>query len=246
MELDRIVREFAVVMEAVDRRRPQAASHRDATWFYQPGIGPFAEDAAVAMTVAQMQAADPDVYADAEAALPRERPCVRPVERALGSRHRTHRRFVMFKRETHEEKAAKAAAKDAEKVAKAEAKARAEWLASPVGRATTARDTGAHFFQIDLDLTAMERSAWAAADARSGYNVTERRQGSHADTLGQIEAVGWRLEHAGYVFIQTGQVSRDKLMSSGQEVGVQGRVVGVYLFRRVDKINGVVAGSDAG
>jgi hypothetical protein len=44
-------------METVDRRRPQASSHRDATRLYQPGIGPFGEDAAVAMTVAEMQAA---------------------------------------------------------------------------------------------------------------------------------------------------------------------------------------------
>ena len=138
----------------------------------------------------------------------------------------------MFKKETQEEKDAKAAAKAAEQAAKEQEQAYQAWLASPVGQATAARDGGAQFFQIDLDLTAMERSAWAAADAKSGYNVTERRKGNHADTLGQIDTVGWRLEHAGYVFIQTGQVSRDKMLASGQEVGVQGRVTGIYLFRR--------------
>ncbi len=35
-------------MEVVEHRRPHAASHRDAVGLYQPGIGPFGEDAAVA------------------------------------------------------------------------------------------------------------------------------------------------------------------------------------------------------
>lgn len=52
MELDQIVHDFAAAMKAVDHRRPQAVSSRDATRLYQPGIGPFAEDAVVAMTVA--------------------------------------------------------------------------------------------------------------------------------------------------------------------------------------------------
>jgi hypothetical protein len=56
MELGQIVRDFAAAMEVVDHRRPQSASSRDATRLYQPGIGPFAEDAAVAMTAAEMQA----------------------------------------------------------------------------------------------------------------------------------------------------------------------------------------------
>jgi hypothetical protein len=66
VNLGQIVHDFAQAMEAVDHRRPQAASHRDATRLYQPGIGPFGEDAAVAMTVAEMQAADTSTYADDE------------------------------------------------------------------------------------------------------------------------------------------------------------------------------------
>ena len=64
VNLGQIVHDFARAMEAVDHRRPQAASHRDATRLYQPGIGPFGEDVAVAMTVAEMQTADPSTYAD--------------------------------------------------------------------------------------------------------------------------------------------------------------------------------------
>jgi hypothetical protein len=63
MDLRQIVRDFAEGMEAADHRYPQAASHRDATRLYRPGIGPFSEDAAVAMSLAEMQAARGDAYA---------------------------------------------------------------------------------------------------------------------------------------------------------------------------------------
>jgi hypothetical protein len=64
VDLGQIVRDFALAMETVDHRRPQAASQRNAARLYQPGIGPFGEDAAVAMTVAEMQAANKAAYAD--------------------------------------------------------------------------------------------------------------------------------------------------------------------------------------
>jgi hypothetical protein len=65
MELERIVHDFALAMEAVDHRRPQAMSHRTAARPYRPGIGPFAEDDAVARTVAEMQAAGGTAYQNA-------------------------------------------------------------------------------------------------------------------------------------------------------------------------------------
>jgi hypothetical protein len=64
MKLQKFVRDFAVAMEAVDRRRPQATSSRTATLRYRPGIGPFAEDDAIAMTVTEMNAADSTTYAN--------------------------------------------------------------------------------------------------------------------------------------------------------------------------------------
>jgi hypothetical protein len=65
VDLGQFVRDFALAMETVDHRRPQPASYRDAARLYQPGIGPFGEDAAVAMTVAEMQEADKNAYANA-------------------------------------------------------------------------------------------------------------------------------------------------------------------------------------
>ena len=64
MDLGQIVRDFARAMEIIDHRAPQASSHRDAARLYQPGIGPFGEDAAVAMTLAEMQASS-NAYSDA-------------------------------------------------------------------------------------------------------------------------------------------------------------------------------------
>ena len=55
------------------------------------------------------------------------------------------------------------------------------------------------------------------------------------DILGQIEEVGWHLEHVGYVFVETGEVARSKVMSSGLVSRTQGYVEGIYLFRRVPK-----------
>jgi hypothetical protein len=65
VDLSRIVRDFALAMETVDHRSPQASSHRNATRLYQPGIGPFGEDAAVAMTITEMQTRHKDTYANA-------------------------------------------------------------------------------------------------------------------------------------------------------------------------------------
>src|SRR5215831_13627973 len=62
MDLGQLVRDFATGMEAADHRRPQAASQRVATRLYQPGIGPFGEDAAVALTLAEMRAAHDGSY----------------------------------------------------------------------------------------------------------------------------------------------------------------------------------------
>ena len=53
MELEQFVRDFAKAMKAADGLRPQAKSSRSGR-LYQAGIGPFAEDRAVDLTVAQL------------------------------------------------------------------------------------------------------------------------------------------------------------------------------------------------
>ncbi len=127
-------------------------------------------------------------------------------------------------------KAQKAQEKAAEKEQRATATALAAWQETPVGKAQAAYDADAGFFQIQLELSEVARSAWSSS--YQSYSVRKKAKAGHADTLSAIEAVGWHLEHAGYVYVMTGQISRDKFLSSGQETGVMGKVEGVYLFRR--------------
>lgn len=101
---------------------------------------------------------------------------------------------------------------------------------SPVGQAQRARDEGARFFQIELPHSTVSGYAnlmWSAA----GTSQTVIQHGGAPDVLGQIEEVGWRLENVSHVFMETGQSSRDKFLASGQQTVVQGKVVGIYLFR---------------
>ena len=66
----------------------------------------------------------------------------------------------------------------------------------------------------------------------SGVVETKTRvRSDQPHVLEQIEAEGWHLEHIGYVFQETGAVSRDKLLSSGQVQQVTGQIIGIYLFR---------------
>jgi hypothetical protein len=123
----------------------------------------------------------------------------------------------------------RAAAKQRAREEKDRAASEERQLATPLGRATEAFEAGSAFFEIQLDAAETERKFGASAyDSLSG--PTERT--GHADVLGQIEAVGWHLEHMASVFVMTGQTSRDKFMSSGQDVGVYGKVINTYLFRR--------------
>jgi hypothetical protein len=135
-----------------------------------------------------------------------------------------------------EERAAERAQRDADeatdKAAQAEKAKSAEeerqhaaFLATPVGAATAAREAGQEFFEVQLQVGAHAGSAgFGSADGR-------RSTASSAAILGDIEKLGWRLEHAGYVYMVTGETSTDRVFVTGQAVAVSGIVVGVYLFR---------------
>ena len=118
-----------------------------------------------------------------------------------------------------------AARADRARVAEEERK-RAEFLATPVGAATAARDAGQEFFEIQLEVGA--HSGTASFGSAQGQRTTS----SSAGILGDIEQVGWRLEHAGYFYMLTGETSTKKVLVSGDETVVSGVTVGVYLFRR--------------
>jgi hypothetical protein len=67
-----------------------------------------------------------------------------------------------------------------------------------------------------------------------GTKDMKKTETTHADVLGGIEREGWKLADVGYVFEQTGSVSRDKFYSPGQTASVTGNIIGVSLFRRAD------------
>jgi hypothetical protein len=106
------------------------------------------------------------------------------------------------------------------------------WWASPVGVATAAKQNCDAFFQIEIaHETLRARNAFFA---RPELTPTSNRHPGSTDMLGQIEAIGWRLEHVNFVWIQTGEQSRDRgLGFQGSTTSISGRVVGIYLFRAV-------------
>lgn len=129
---------------------------------------------------------------------------------------------------TDEQKAAERAA-EAELIEEQRREAAAaEYAASPVGRALSAFTSGAQFFQIELTVSQLggEVSFFGSS------NSSVKHVGEASDVLGQIEQVGWHLEHAGWTFIETGATSSDAIFGSGQGTVTQGEVTGIYLFRR--------------
>lgn len=106
-----------------------------------------------------------------------------------------------------------------------EQRKRDAFLSTPVGAATAAKEAGQPFFEIQLEVGAHRGSA--------GFGSAEGRRStsSSAGTLGEIEKLGWRLEHAGYYFMITGETSTGRVLVSGEATAVSGVTVGVYLFR---------------
>jgi hypothetical protein len=122
------------------------------------------------------------------------------------------------------EAAAAAARAEQERVAEEQRKRKA-FLASAVGAATTAKESGQAFFEVQLQAGGHEGT--------SGFGSTTSRRTakSSATTLEEIEKVGWRLEHASYFFMLTSETSSDRIFATGQTTAVNGVTIGVYLFR---------------
>ena len=105
---------------------------------------------------------------------------------------------------------------------------RAEYLATPVGAATAAKEAGQTFFEVQLEVAQHLGSAgFGSADGR-------RTTASSAQTLEAIEQLGWRLENVGYYFMTTGETSTGKVFLSGEATAISGVAMGVYLFRSAE------------
>ena len=117
--------------------------------------------------------------------------------------------------------------RDQAKLAKAYEKALETFWASPVGQARKAFEAGDHVFQYSIDVLNQQAIILAMIGS-----TTSRRQQDPSAVLNAVCREGWELVNGDFVFLQQGQQSRDKFMSSGQNVAIKGAVVGYYLFRR--------------
>lgn len=93
--------------------------------------------------------------------------------------------------------------------------------------ARKARLAGQTVFQVDLPLST---TRGVAIPLTGAFAKTTPQDGS-SHVIQDVEAEGWRLEHAGYVYRLTGSDSRQKVTMGGQEGAFSGEVVGIYLFR---------------
>jgi len=101
------------------------------------------------------------------------------------------------RRKQEEAAQAEAARARADRLAEQE-RLRTEFLATPLGEATTAKEAGQEFLEIQLEVGGVGGSA------SFGMASGSRKAASSAETLAEIEQVGWRLEHANY---QVGRVA---------------------------------------
>ncbi|MGN6794206.1 MAG: hypothetical protein ACTHJW_17620 [Streptosporangiaceae bacterium] len=129
------------------------------------------------------------------------------------------------RRAREEEQATQEAARAEQARLAEEQRQRAAFLATPIGAATAAKEQGQPFFEIQLQVGGHVGTAgFGTADGR-------RSTSSSAAVLGEIEKLGWRLEHAGYYFMITGETSTQRMFVSGEATAVSGATIGVYLFR---------------
>jgi hypothetical protein len=143
---------------------------------------------------------------------------------------------ALLKKDTPEEAAAKeqrrreqAAAKTEEKRSKAFDNAWNAFWTSPVGRARAAYRNGDHVFQYSIDVMNQQ----AIIVAMVGSKTTSRTVDPTA-ILNAVCSEGWEIVSADFPFVMTGQQSRDKFLSSGQNVAIAGTVLGYYVFKRCD------------
>lgn len=149
---------------------------------------------------------------------------------ALAGEPDRKRRFGKSDDEKEAQRLAKQAAdleRSLDKQGKKQEQEQQAFLHSPPGKARTAFARGDAVFQYELDV--MTQQAIIVAMLGSG---TSKKSTDPTDVLNAVCREGWKLVTGSFVFIHEGEQSRDKFMSSGQNVAVKGRVMGYYLFNR--------------
>jgi hypothetical protein len=144
--------------------------------------------------------------------------------------------MALIARKSDEQKADEAAAKarrqadDQERRRLAEIdKAREAFFRTPGGQARHAFERADHVFQYSIDV--MNQQAIIIAMVGS---TTTRKTRDPVAILNSVCHEGWELVNGSFVFVEQGQQSRDKFLSSGQNIAVKGAVIGYYLFKRCE------------
>ncbi|HVV12479.1 hypothetical protein [Amycolatopsis sp.] len=144
--------------------------------------------------------------------------------------------MALIKKKTPEEVAAEQAAKERQRREAAEHKRlqevqreREAFNRSPAGRARTGFARGDQVFQYAIDVMNQR----AVIVAMVGGTTTKQTSDPVA-VLNSVCQEGWELVNGSFVFVEQGQESRDKFMSSGQNVAIKGQVMGYYLFKRCE------------
>ncbi|MGE5291988.1 MAG: hypothetical protein ACM3ML_33355 [Micromonosporaceae bacterium] len=147
-----------------------------------------------------------------------------PEQRAEEARIREQRQEEAQARKRAEEREA-----EARKHAESAEKARRAFLNTPAGRARTAFERGDQVFQYAIDVMSQQAVIVAMMGSTTTQTTTDP-----VEILNSVCREGWDLVNGSFVFIEQGQQSRDKFMSSGQNVAIKGATVGYYLFRRCE------------
>lgn len=106
---------------------------------------------------------------------------------------------------------------------------RGAFFKTPAGQARLAFDRGDRVFQYSIDVMSQQAIIVKMSNAR-----TSQRTSDPVAILNSVCNEGWDLVTGSFVFVEQGQVSRDKFMSSGQQVAIRGTTVGYYLFDRCE------------
>ena len=100
---------------------------------------------------------------------------------------------------------------------------------SPAGKARVAFGAGEQVFQYAHDVTSQKAIIVAMVGS-----TTAKQTSDPSEILNSVCHEGWELVNGSFVFVHEGSQSRDKFMSSGQNLSVKGTTVGYYLFRRCE------------
>jgi hypothetical protein len=103
---------------------------------------------------------------------------------------------------------------------------RRAFLATPVGQARQCFKQGDLVYQCSINVMNQQ-----AIIVKMVGSTTTKQTTDPVVVLNPVCRVGWELVNGSFVFVEQGQQSRDKLISSGQNVAIKGETVGYYLFK---------------